>query len=505
MSVETIHPELVGFLDEYTLIEDCLDGQRTIKEKGTEYLPMPGCVNTIPILPTMTDRQKEEAVLVNRHLLSKHRERYRDYLKRAVFYNVAARTLSGLVGKIFERAPNVNLPSGLQMLIEDASGNGTSLEQMTKRAAWYVLGMGRCSLMVDFPRFEKQEQTKADLTRNIVRPEIILFDHRTVINWRTKKVNGRNILSMVNIKEDYVKSDDGFKQEFDIQYKVLRLDDDNVYRIEIWRRSVGEGWSIFEVSTPIAYNNKPFDHIPFTFIGAEDNSPSVDRQPLYDLCELNIAHYINSADHEEAVHIVGQPTPWVSGLTQEWLDTQMGGVFELGSRAAVPLPENATAGVLEVGENSLVFAAMEHKEKQMVALGAKLVESKTVQRTATEASFEEASETSTLHNSAKNVSAAFLWALKEAALFMNIPDNDIEFELASEFDLLRVSSEDIKQMLELSKADILTTSEFRRVLHSAGWATLTDEEFAKEIKKQRDLIPPVDNYFDMQAEKLNEE
>jgi hypothetical protein len=146
------------------------------------------------------------------------------------------------------------------------------------------------------------------------------------------------------------------------------------------------------------------------FIGSENNDANPDNPNMYDLASLNIAHYRNSADYEEACYIVGQPTPVLTGLTEQWYKDILGGCVNFGSRGGIPLPVGASADLLQASENTMIKEAMEIKERQMVALGAKLVEQKQVQRTAFETKVEATSEGSILSSSAKNVSNAFVWA-----------------------------------------------------------------------------------------------
>lgn len=58
---------------------------------------------------------------------------------------------------------------------------------------------------------------------------------------------------------------------------------------------------------PTDYNGKQWDYIPFTFVGAIDNTPVIESAPLLELADLNLAHYIDSADFQESVYFVGQP------------------------------------------------------------------------------------------------------------------------------------------------------------------------------------------------------
>ena len=51
---------------------------------------------------------------------------------------------------------------------------------------------------------------------------------------------------------------------------------------------------------------QPWRVIPFQFLGSENNDTSIDDSPLYDMAEVNIGHYRNSADYEEAAYRSGE-------------------------------------------------------------------------------------------------------------------------------------------------------------------------------------------------------
>ena len=89
-------------------------------------------------------------------------------------------------------------------------------------------------------------------------------------------------------------------------------------------------------------------------------------------------------------------------------------------------------GLIQASANSMPKEAMDTKERQMVALGAKLVEQKQVQRTATEAGLENASETSVLASAANNTAEAFRTALGWCMEFVGT-DGEIEFDLNTDF------------------------------------------------------------------------
>ncbi len=464
-NVSFIRQELKNVTKQYDLIRDCVAGEQQIKFRKTKYLPQPN-----------PDDESQE-----------NQDRYESYLTRAVFYNVTKRTLAGLLGTVFFREPVVTVPTVLDFIKSDADGGGVTLDQIAKRGVEYTLQFGRGGIYSDYPT-AGVAASKAEIDKGNLRPTITVYDPKNIINWRTVGRGGKKLLSLVVLAEQYVSFDDGFEQKLDTQYRVLSLQD-GLYQVDVYR-AVGGGFAVAETYQPTDFNGIRLDFIPFSFLGATDNDPSVDAPPLYDLAALNIAHYRNSADYEESCYMVGQPTAYFAGLTEEWVENVMGGAVMLGSRGAVALPENGSAGLLQAQPNTMPKEAMEAKERQMVALGAKLVEQKTVQRTATEADIENSSELSTLASVAQNVAAAVKLALQWCGLFVgNTNEADIDFKLNTEFDLTKMSPDERRQLLAEWMGGGITFSEYRNNLRRAGIATLDDEEAKTEIANDLATAP----------------
>lgn len=455
-AVQQTRSELADWLADYELIDDCVRGQRAIKDGTTKYLPN----------PDTTDVKSIAA-----------QSRYSGYVDRAVFYNVAQRTLSGLVGEVFAREPTEELPSSLEVVAMDANGGGMSLTQLAKRATRLVLAKGRAGMLADYPQ-TGNKVSKADVQQGKVQPTISLYDAKDIINWRTERVGAKLHVTLVVLKEHYDDFDDGFIVSQKEQHRVLRLVD-GVYTSIVYR----DGVIYSEEVRPTSATGKTFDSIPFVFIGAENNDVEIDHAPLLDLCNINVAHYRNSADFEEAVFMVGQPTPVFAGLEQAWVKEVMKGKVRLGSRGGVMLPQGGTAELLQMQENGAAFAAMEHKERQMVSLGAKLIEQKEVQRTATEANIENAGETSVLASVAKNVGSAIQSALVICGLFQGGPETEIVYELNTDFSSAHMDATDRAQLVSEWQQGVISYSETRAALKKAGVATLDDDEAMREISE----------------------
>ena len=65
-------------------------------------------------------------------------------------------------------------------------------------------------------------------------------------------------------------------------------------------------------SHPRQSGGAPWKEIPFIIPGSVNNDPCVDPVTLYDLADVNLAHYRNSADFELNLHIHGSGTLFIT-------------------------------------------------------------------------------------------------------------------------------------------------------------------------------------------------
>lgn len=443
-NVQYVRPEVTVAAERWKLINDAVAGQDAIKARQDDYLPIPD----LDVDGKVTD------------------PRYINYIERAVYYNVTGRTLGGLVGQVFSRDSIIEMPTAIESFVEDVAGDGVGIEQQAKKTLERVLSLGRAGLLADFPR-TNGTVTKEQEQSGEIRPIIKAYRPENIINWRTKRVGAKVTLSLVVLVETSDVADDGFETTTVVAYRVLRLDENNQYTVQVYVEDKENGKDIIreegDLVTPKDAKGKPFDFIPFQFVGAENNDATIDAAPLYALSTLNIAHYRNSADFEDSCFVAGQPTPVFSGLTEEWVKTVMKGKVYLGSRGGVMLPKGGSALLLQANPNNMPMVAMEHKEHQMVALGAKLVEERTIRRTATEAKQDEASETSILSSATKNVTSAYNDVIAWALLFTSNA-GEFTFELNSDFDLSNMTPAERQQLVMEWQAEAITWTEMRAAL-----------------------------------------
>lgn len=467
-------PELQKNAGKYMLIKDCIDGQEAIKNKGDAYLPRPDPTNC-----TETNLARYEA-----------------YKHRAVFYNVIARTLSGMTGLVFQQEPDMLMPDDMQVLKVNIDGAGVGSVQQMRKAFKSVLAFGRAGLLTDFPPSNKDGSgfTREQIMSGEVQPTISLFMPWQVINWRQEYRAGKVMLTQVIICEQIPGVTDGFQQDYTPVWRQLYLDQDGNCRQTLWvnrgdpNAKDTYGGALYVQQNDYAmvgHDGQPLKYIPFTFIGSETNNPDIDPAPMYDLAVLNIAHYRNSADYEESCFVTGQPTVWASGLTETWIKDVLGGEVRLGSYGGIPLPPNAAVGMIQTAPNTQPHEAMKLKESQMVAIGARLIRDQgSVERREVEVKNEAASEASLIVTVAQNVEAAYRKALEWAGVFYGHGNDQITLALSYNFIYSQMTYQERAELVNEWLQGAISFTELRTNLKQAGIARQTNEEAKTEIDNE---------------------
>lgn len=417
MPVSTAHPLYAEMLPVWRECRDAVAGQRAIKCGGQLYLPST--------------------------FASSDATRYAQYLARAYFMGVTGRTKEALTGMVFRKPPRVVVPSQIEPFLENIDGAGQSLDQMAKEIVGDELVTGRFALLVDYPGAPEGLDSESERAMGL-RPTIAAYPAESLINWRFEGVNGRKLLTMAVLAELVETGPDEFSLETKTVYRVLRLRE-GVYTQAIYD---DHGELSTDEYTPRMAGGVPFDHIPLHIIGAVNNMPEPDMPPLFDMAVLNISHYRNTADLEESSFISGQPTVHLNiGETDaaEWQTLNPGGL-QIGSRAGV-LTKGGSMEMVQAQATSLPFELMKHKEVQMVAIGARLVQRGGQAETAEAARLNASAEASTLDNVVGNASEGIEAALEDMCRFVGADPEVVEYQLSKEFWETSITSQDLQGIL----------------------------------------------------------
>ncbi len=338
-----LHPDYTYWSSQWEMIRDAEIGEVEVKRKGEKYLP----------------RQSTHDA-----------NQYRSYLRRAVFYNMTARTLNALYGTVFRRMPKV---SGLPKKLLDASKNitkeGMSLHLMTKTVVKEVLAVGRYGMLVD---------AAPDGTGN---PYVACYTAENILDWEMAEINGRWQLSKVTLREIHYDRERGHFSPYQYQarFRILVLEEDGegghvysqfVYEDTDHKAAMPDMDMVpDEIITPTV-RGEPLNYIPFMVVGPFTNYPDVQKPPLLDIVTLNFSHYMSYAQLEQALFYTGSPV----FVVQQESGTDEGD-YQVGPDVVWVLSEKEEAKLLEFNGRGLQHLenAMRNKEGQIASIGGRMM------------------------------------------------------------------------------------------------------------------------------------
>jgi hypothetical protein len=471
-----VRPELFRMFLVYKRIRDCLNGQDAIKASDYFYNRSNTDANNVnnsyyniwrtPYLPkpNPTDLSQENEA------------RYLSYLTRAVFYPVMCQTVLGLIGQCFIFKPKSYIPEILKPTAENMNGT-LSLDQFSREVLKNNISFARCGILTDFPKADPQYvPSLQDVKEGKLRPTNIIYEPEQIINWKVREVNGQIVNSLIVLKECYDDADEmKFKPEAEERYRVLMLDENDEYCIEVYEMNDDETELVLEgarIYPEIA--GKRLNEIPFTCLGGISNSIEPQYPQIDTIAQINIGHYRNSADCEDSSYTVGQPTLVVIGVTDQWYVNVLKNKIQMGAVGGIPLPVGADAKIIQAQPNILPRDLMKDKEGQMIALGAKIIEPSKVVKTATESTMEKSDENSILTSTSSNVSDAITAHLKWSYLFITgKKDEEYEkicYKLLTESALTNMTANERLQTVADWQAKAISTPEMRQAFMNAGIA-----------------------------------
>jgi hypothetical protein len=420
--VRTLH---AGYNDSAVLWKRCRDviaGSDAVKGQRTLYLPK---------------------------LTNQAETKYREYLLRTNFFNATARTMEAMLGMLFRKVPSIVVPTITETLLPDVTADGTNFEVFVRDVAEEVVSVGRAGILVDCPPAPEVGDkviTVADAQQLGMRPFMQLYCAESIINWKHRKINNKMMLSMVVLSEPTEtnvnpnnpnETPDEFATYIETQYRVLDLDENNLYRVRMFRINKQNQDELISTVYPIM-DGKPMQEIPFIFLDPDGTEPDFDEPPLLDLVDVNLSHYRTNADYEHGCHFTALPTLFLAGVAN--FDANGNAIkIALGSQNAIiaPNPEAKASFVEFTGQGLLALENnMDRKEAMMAVLGARMLEpQKKAAETATTSAIHRVGENSALASISIAVSLAILQALKWFSYWAGdaITDDSIKFEINRDY------------------------------------------------------------------------
>lgn len=458
--VVTEHEAYKDLKLQWSRCRDVTAGSDAVKARGIAYLPM-----------------------LDSHAEKIHK--YTEYKMRALFYNATGRTVAGLAGGIFQKAPATEVDGPAKEHVKDITLTGEPLDLFALKVTQEYLITGRYGILVDMATEEAVEP----------RPYWVGYPAEDIVNWRFKKMGGDQELCLVVLKEriDVLDPKDEFDFKPTLQYRVLRLSEEGIYTQQVYvedsttptgsieKKFVPAGAQI----TPLR-KQKPLNFIPFALPW------SVNAPPLLDLVDVNLAHYRGNADLKHGLHFTALPTPWVSGQQG---DTSK--PLQIGSGTAWSLDKEGRAGMVEFTGKGLgaIRTDLQDMQRMMATLGARLLEEAPhYAETALSVSMRHSSDYATLRTLAQIVEQQITWALKVHTWWLSneelVTSMKSNLELNKIFFDQQVTADELRALLLALQSNSISYKTFYQRLSNTGWMRegIDSDEELKDIEAQPESI-----------------
>jgi hypothetical protein len=440
MSVSNTNTEYDAYRFKWKRCRDVITGRDALiqnyvsntRYSGSLYNPSFDTNNYLPRLTGQTDVE------------------YITYQERAAFFNASARTLDAFTGMIFSKDPVYKLPTAIEPYANDITLGGDNLREFSEQIVEQQIAVGRVGIMVDYPANAPTNITIAAAEALNIRPFLRYYTAESIINWRTSYKNGAQVLTMVVLKETIEVQEDEFTSNEVTQYRVLDLTEQG-YRVRV----MDDNNALISEMYPIQ-NGSTLSYIPFVILGANSATATVQKPPLLDLVDTNLAHYRNSADYEHGLHFTGLPTPYVAGV-----QLPEGATLSVGSMSAWIFPDpSASAGYLEFKGDGLqtLREALKDKEQRMAILGARmLAEDKRSSEAFGTIELKSAGERSILASISRSASDAIERCLNWMCEWVGAPQ-DAVFNLNTDFGAARMQPQMVTALLSAYQGEAMPLS-----------------------------------------------
>lgn len=341
MPVNSQHPQYLYQVDDWTTMRDAIEGLKALRANITRYLPVPpGLTATNIDLNSVLRGNTVEA-----------QSRYAFYASFAEYPEIVADTIEGIQGLVHEKPAQVDLPPELEYLVEYATPDGLTLQDLWQKVTREALSVGRVELLAEI--YEKQ--TTGDTL-------LCLYTAESLINWRvaTKIAGGGALLAVFEECRKEQKEADEYELEDYKYYRELKLFQTldafkqpvgaSVYKVRVWRAEKdkapvveavqdadAEGW------VEVKYLGKTREFLPITVINAISRGFDFGPIPMLAGARRALSIFRKSADYFRSLYQKGDPQPWVSGVSKDDVPGEIGG----GTVWAFSDP-NAKAGYLDI-------------------------------------------------------------------------------------------------------------------------------------------------------------
>lgn len=416
------NPKYDENVESWALMRDTIAGEDVVKSKDEDYLPMKS--GTAALAVTDPDLASQA---------------YQAYKLRAEFPEIVAPTVRGSVGVMFENMPTIELPTQMEMLLERATQDGLTLEQLIQRVAMELMAVGRYGLL---PSIDEKGI-----------PYIACYTTENIRNWDVPTPEdgwvlldeSRNEIDRETGEWDYVFR---YREAF-----VLN----GQYTARVWEQngadtsfSIVDGSQIGASMPPANGQARPLPFLPMVFINVNDLGPDPDDIPLYGLGRIAIRVYRMDADYTFSLHMTSEPTPVAIGFDNPSDAVKNGNApTTVGSSKMWLLPKGGDAKYLEFSGPGIQAqqTAIQDALKRAATFGAQLFDESKAKESGDALAMRIGSRQSTLKTIAMNTAMGVEKALKNLAIWMGLDPATVSVKPNLDFADHTLTAQDITALV----------------------------------------------------------
>lgn len=484
MALDDKHPEYTKRLPQWSIVNDCYEGEDAVKAKGTDYLPATSGMYAQGFGNAQNDTNAPGWKM------------YTAYQLRAEFPEVYREAIVSMVGVMHRNEPTINVPPELEPMLKEITPDGETAQQLMRKMTTAQLKEGRCGLLVDVP-------DGATIDKAV--PYLAFYDAASIINWdpgRRQRGQAKRKLELVVLDETEQERQADFSWKEVKQLRVLALagavetlsaDDQTpiaegeYVTLEVRDDGTNSAFDSANLATapwvaPSIAGNR-LQEIPFVFLNVNDLTPNTDVPPLYGLAKKALVMYRGSADYRQNLFMQGQDTLVRTGIEGDPPPAPV------GAGAVQNLPTNADAKYIGISGEGIAEQrlALENDRKEAALFTVQFIDqSGGEDQSGAALRVRVTARTSTL----ATVQLANATALRDALIFsgewMGLPQaklDDIEVIPNYEFAAPATTPADVKSLQDAKVAGAPISEEsMHAYLKKAGYVVF---EFEVEKEKLR--------------------
>ena len=422
-------------------------------------------------------------------------QRQQDFIRGATMFPALKRTLDGSLGVVFRKPTKIELVPQLSYLEDNADGTGKGLEQLIQDVTSENILQGYGGMLTDFAASDELNSKAEDEALNKF-AAIHIYTAESIRNVYTRRVGSAMIVQQIILEETHQDRINQFDVKEKTQYRVLLLDENGLYRQEIYRQNnTSADNTLVAVFEPRNSAGSRLDYIPFSFFGSKCNDFRVDSSPLYGLARMNAKHLEYSAMRNESIRQLAPTLFAFPGENFDYDDFEENNPqgITMGGYNAYLLGAGGSASIIQASPNDAAFAAMNHLEALMVQAGALLITPNPSNVSTETTIIQRSTDTSVLGMAVRNVEDAINQQLAWAADFMGAAAGST-VDINREFFSMPMNAQDRAQWSADVMTGAVTIEEYREALNKAGLLPdssleedITFQPIVQEVPQQEDV------------------